>query len=453
VLAVGLLALAAPAQAQVVTLRGHPGPELTQGPVLVGEHVAWSQKSCVQACDPDSGYNTTERYEVLWAGDRAPARRLFRARIEHASSGPNFFHEFYSFLLSGSTLATLRTTYEGDEVLGESGEAELGAGPSAASLQRLFRCSVEFFDGVAPVALDGSRLVYDPDPCDESHQIVLRDLATGETRELPPSATGTQLHLRGRFAAWIGAEAGSARLIVYDLLAGTPAYSARVGDVRALDLDETGTVAAVTGQERHPCTTGRLFRYSIAEPTPTEIHTSVCATGVQLGAGGIVFLGWEGFTRTLRLSTPDGRVEDLVRLGRVRAGDFDADNGRLAWAARDCGGGEAIFTATLAELPLSAGALNCPARLRSGIVPVRRGRATVRLDCPHGCAGELSLRRIAKRNFALLRGESYITLRVRRGARARLERQGSLTAIARLVWRNRAGDRLARSRAVTLRAR
>jgi hypothetical protein len=150
---------------------------------------------------------------------------------------------------------------------------------------------------------------------------------------------------------------------------------------------------------------------------------------------------------------PDGRIVDLVRFGRVRAGDFDAENGHLAWAARDCGGGEAIFTATLGEPPRSAGSLNCPARLRSGIVPVRRGRATVRLDCPRGCAGELSLRGIGRRNFALLRGESNVTLRVRRRARARLERQGSLAAIARIVWNNRAGDRLARSRAVTLRAR
>jgi hypothetical protein len=84
---------------------------------------------------------------------------------------------------------------------------------------------------------------------------------------------------------------------------------------------------------------------------------------------------------------------------------------------------------------------------------VSRGRATLRLACPRGCAGELSLRRIAKRNFAPLQGESKVTLRLGRRARARLERQRSMTAIARLVWRNRAGDRLARSRAVTLMAR
>jgi hypothetical protein len=454
VLAVGILALPAPAGAQVATLREYPGPALTQGPVLTGDQVAWGQTTCVESCDPDFGYNNTDRYEILSAAGETPARRLFRARIQHADSGPNFFHGWYWFRLSGVTLATVRRTYEGNEVLGESGAAELVAGPPAGPREQLFQCSVEYFSGIVPLALDGSRLIYDPDPCDEAAQLVLRDVATGETRELPPSATGSELHLRGRFAAWIGAEAGSARLVVYDLVAGTEAYSAPVGDVRALDLDETGTAAVVTGQQRHPCTTGRLFRYSIATPSPTEIPTPVCSTGVQLGGGGgIVFVGWEGFTRTLRLATPEGRIDDLVRFGRVRSGDFDAEDGRFAWAVRDCGGGEAIFTGKLAEPPGTAGSLNCPARLGSGIVPVSRGRATLRLDCPRGCAGELSLRRIAKRNFALLRGESTVTLRLGRRARARLADRGSLTAIARLVWRNRAGDRLARSGAVMLVAR
>lgn len=164
----------------------------------------------------------------------------------------------------------------------------------------------------------------------------------------------------------------------------------------------------------------------MAVPAPTQIETPVCATGVRIPGGRIVFLGWAGSTRTLRLVAGDGGVQDLVRFGRVRPGAFDADGGRLAWAARDCGGGEAIFTARLAEAPLSAGSITCRARFGSGLVPVRRGLAAVSLSCPRGCGGELTLRRM------------------------RLERRGSLEALAKIVTRNRAGDRQARSRSVTL---
>jgi hypothetical protein len=150
---------------------------------------------------------------------------------------------------------------------------------------------------------------------------------------------------------------------------------------------------------------------------------------------------------------PNGSVRDLVRLGRVRPGAFDFEGERLAWAARDCGGGQAIFTARLSEAPVSAGSINCRARFRSGLVPVRRGLATVGLTSPRGCGGELSLRHMGRRDFSLLRGEREVRIRLSRRARERLERRGSIEALAKLVTHNRAGDRLARSRAVTLVAR
>jgi hypothetical protein len=210
-------------------------------------------------------------------------------------------------------------------------------------------------------------------------------------------------------------------------------------------------VAAVTGQAGDPCTTGHLVRYSVAAPMPVDLGVPACATGVRIDAGRIVFLGWQGFTRTLRAAAPGGEVDDLVRFGRVRAGGFDARDGRLAWAARDCGGGEAIFTAALAGAPLNAGSINCRARFRSGVVPVRRGLATVRLRCPRGCGGELRLRHLAApRAFSLLRGGSQVRLRLGARARARLARRGSLRAIAKLVTFNRAGDRSARLREVLL---
>jgi hypothetical protein len=84
---------------------------------------------------------------------------------------------------------------------------------------------------------------------------------------------------------------------------------------------------------------------------------------------------------------------------------------------------------------------------------VRRGIATVRLRCPRGCGGELSLRHMGRRDFSLWRGETEVRVRLRPDARARLERRGSLEALAKIVTFNRAGDRSARGRAVTLVAR
>jgi hypothetical protein len=446
-----LLGLAAPAAAQVVTLRPHSGPVLREGPVLAGERVAWSQTACVAGCSADEGASRAERYELLVTDGQAPARRLFRARLGQFDSGPNYFFEGYSFLLSEQVLATLYQSFRGDELDVDTERVELRAGAPGASGERVVRCSSERVPEV-DVALDGTLLAYDADACDDTARFVVRDVLTGEVRALPNSPTGTQLRLRGRFAAWLEAE--GTRLVVYDHVAGATAYSAPTADVLDLALDADGSVAGLTGRQRRPCTTGRLFRFSAAQPTPTPVPVPVCATGgLRMEAGHIVFLGWEGFTRTLRRVDPAGQVEDLVRFGRVTPGHFDAEGERLAWAARGCGGGSEIFTATLAEAPLAAGSVNCPARLRSGRVPVRRGRATVTLACPRGCSGEISLRHAGRRDFGLLRGESTVTVRLGRRARARLERRGSLTTIARLVWRNRAGDRLARSRAVTLVAR
>jgi hypothetical protein len=214
------------------------------------------------------------------------------------------------------------------------------------------------------------------------------------------------------------------------------------------------------------CVAGRLLRYSVAEPGPVDLGVDVCATGVRIEGGRIVFLGWEGFTRTLRVMDSAGAVEDLVRFGRAlpggvgprgfvfEPGGFDFRGGRIAWVARNCPGGQSIFVGSADQAPESAGSINCRARYRSGIVPVRRGVATVRLRCPRGCAGWLRLRHLAEmRQFSLEPGEIRVRLRLGPRARTRLERRGSLEALAKMVTRNRAYDRLARTRVVTLVAR
>jgi hypothetical protein len=96
---------AAPAAAEVVTLRPPPGPSLAQGPVLVGERVAWAQRGCLTGCGALAFDGETDSlYEVRTAGDGA-ARTLFRARDVRASSGPRFFGHTFSFMGSSDCRA------------------------------------------------------------------------------------------------------------------------------------------------------------------------------------------------------------------------------------------------------------------------------------------------------------------------------------------------------------
>jgi hypothetical protein len=443
---------AAPAAAQVVTLRPSPGPSLGEGPVLVGERVAWAQLGCLRGCGAlEFDGETDSLYEVRTAGDGA-ARTLFRARKVRASSGPRFFGHTFSFLVSEGALVTRRLTSTSDETGDETSRWVVRAGAPGTQRPVLVNCWVDDYAREAPAALDGNRLAYDPDPCDAVPRLVVRDLGTGTTTALPEPAGGGLLDMRGRFVAWTATSAGDPRLVVHDLDTGTTAYTAPNPGVTALDLDADGTVAAVTGKPRRLCSSGRLFRYSVAAPAPEELNVPACATvGVRIERGRIFFLGWDGPTRTLRELSPDGAVRDVVRFNRVAPWGFDVSGEHVAWAARDCAGDQAIFTSGLSAPPSDMGSSDCRARFGPGVAPVRSGVATVRLRCPRGCYGDLTLRRMGWHSFFSLQpGETDLRVRLRRRARRRLERHGLLETHAVLETYDRAGDRRVRRRALTL---
>jgi len=316
----------------------------------------------------------------------------------------------------------------------------------------LVNCWVDAYDREAPVALDGNRLAYDPDPCDDLPRLVVRDLGSGETTALLEPAGGGLLDLRGRFVAWTATSGGEPRLVVHDLVAGTTAYSAPNPGLTALDLDADGTVAAVSGKPRRPCSTGRLLRYSVAAPAPEELDVPTCASAeVRIEDGRIFFLGWDGSTRTLRALSADGGVRDLVRFNRVASGGFDVSGDRVAWSAHDCAGDEAIFTGRLSAPPADLGSSDCRARFGPGVATVRRGVATVRLRCPRGCYGDLTLRHMGWHSFFSLQPRATeLRVRLRRRARRRLERHGVLEAHAVLETYDRARDRRVRRRALRL---
>jgi hypothetical protein len=206
----------------------------------------------------------------------------------------------------------------------------------------------------------------------------------------------------------------------------------------------------VSGLPRRPCSTGRLLRYSVAAPAPADLGPA-CATEVAIDAGRIFFLGWDGPARTLRALSPDGAVQDLVRFNRVAPRGFDVSGGHVAWAGRDCAGGEAIFTSRLSAPPSDMGSSDCRARFGAGVAAVRRGVATVRLRCPRGCYGDLTLRHMGWHSFFSLQpGETDLRVRLTHRARRRLERHGLLEAHAVLETYDRARERRVRRRALRL---
>lgn len=448
--AVLLTAVASPAAAQVVTLRPWPGPSLEGGPGLVGERVVWSQSRCLGYCDPVYG-GERGLYELLSAGPGGQVQRLFSARTSQTTGGAQSRSSGYWSLVSERILVVGRSV----SGAGNGGEDEYGgvaiwAGPPRGERELLARCSALGASGFTPVALDGARLAYDPRPCDDQRQLVVRDFATGAVSELPVPAGGGNLRLRGRYAAWTDGYAETARVVVHDLAAGIE-VSARVPHVQGIDLDADGTVAAVSGRVRRMCSTGRLYRWPAGEPVPVELGLPACASaGVRIEDGVIVFMGWEGRARSLRALSPDGAVRDLVRFKRVAAAGFDVTGERLVWAARDCAGGEAIFTRRMSSPPADMGSIDCGARFRTGVVTVRRGMATARLHCPRGCSGDLVLRHMGWRGFSLRPGETVVRVRLRRRVRRRLERRGALDAQAVLETYDRARGKHVRRRAVTL---
>ena len=447
-----LSALPAAAEAQVAVLRPHPGPKLEQGPQLSGARVAWSQHLCLRGCG-DFPPSTEGRVEILSGRPQGrPDLVLFRGKRLGSFSGPNIRSRSDFFEISERALALTRVVTISDELVGERGEVRLRAGLLGERRALLVDCSADRNLSPPPVALDGDRIAYDPDPCDDAARVVVRDLATGTSFSLPEPAGGAHLRLRGRYAAWIEGASASARLVVHDLLAGAAAYSAPAPGVTDLDLDTDGTVAAVTGERdpSRPCSPGRLVRYSAAAPSPEDLGPA-CAATVRIAGGRIAFLASEGLTRTLRQWGPDAAMRDLVRFGRALPGGFDFDGTRLVWSERDCGGGQAIFMARRALAPVDPLPLNCRARFGGATAVVRHGVASVPLACPRGCGGELRLRHMARRDFSLLRDdERVVRLRLNRRARERLRRRGSLEAHAVLVTYNRAGERQARRRAITL---
>jgi hypothetical protein len=437
-LAIAVVVLALPASAAaapVVTLRPFPGPELREGPFITSTGVGWAQARCIADCvDPEIG-ESDYRYLIRSSAATGRIRTPFRSRERHNASGPSPLQESLSAWLSPEGLAVLRS--------GTDGRLTLRAGRPGTMLERLFDCAFDGGDDV-PVALDGPTLVFEPDPCSPPVRLAVRDLQSGQTRVVPlaePDNPGS-LQARGQFAAWVRHHQGGPHVIVFDLATGTEVYAAPLDPPRALPgwtLGADGTVAAATGGMAGAC---GLVWYSVAEPVRHELPTRACVDRLRIERGWIFFVGPRGGARFLRSVSLAGEFRDHVRFGRVIPRGFDVRGARIAWAARDCGGGDGLFGGRLGSRVPGVGPVACPTRLAPGPAAVRSGRAKVRLNCPRGCSGDLALvragRLLTEDTFGLPPGGVTVTLGLPRAASRLVERHGSLRVRAALVARDRA---------------
>jgi hypothetical protein len=446
-LTAALAAVAPPASAAagpVVKLRTFPGPELKQGPFLTSAGVGWTQARCIgDDCEDEDVGASDQLFLVRSSGAPGRIRTLFRARARHDSSGPNAVGEGYFAWLSGRALAVLRTT--------SNARFTLWAGRPVGPLTQLFDC-VAGTD--MPIALDGRTLVYEPDPCAPPVRLAVRNVPSGETRVVPlgEAFNPVALQVRGRFAAWVRYQPGGLHIVVFDLTAGTTVHAVPIDPPAGWTLGPDGTVAATTGDTQRPCH-GKLWRFSIAEPVPHELAEPACIGQVRISDQRIFFFGPRGESRFLRSVGTAGDVRDHVRFGRVAHRDFDVRGTRVAWAARDCAGGDAIFTGSLRGHVLGVGRVSCPTRLAAGPAPVRRGGAELGVRCPRGCSAHLSLLRrgrlVADRVFDLA-GSARVTLPLRPAARRAIERHGSLRVRVVLIARDRAYRQLRTVRGLLL---
>jgi hypothetical protein len=396
--------------------------------------VGWTQARCIADCvDPELG-ESDELYAIRSSGPAGRIRTLFRTRLRHDAAGPNRVQESISAWLSAQAVAVLRS--------GTGGRLTLRAGRPGERLVLLSDCAFNGADDV-PVALDGRTLVYEPDPCSAPVRLAVRDVPSGQTRVVPlaePDNPGS-LQVSGDFAAWVRYQQGGPHVVVFDLMTGTEVYAVPIEvALGGWALGADGTVVAATGGTAGACRSGLVW-YSVAEPVRHELATRACPSPLRIANGRIFFFGPRGKARFLRSVSLAGEVRDHVRFGRVLHRSFDVRGARIAWAARDCGGDEAIFGGRLGRGVLGVGPVTCPTRLAPGPATVRRGRAKIRLDCPRGCSGDLALARagrlLTEGTFGLPPGGGTVTLGLPQAARRHVERHGSLRVRAALTARDR----------------
>jgi len=203
--------------------------------------------------------------------------------------------------------------------------------------------------------------------------------------------------------------------VVYDRLARAEAYSLtfpKERDIIASDLQRDGKVALLTREiaaSNDSCRGYTLSWYSVAEPTAHEVPVNACGGPVAIARDRIVFQGAEPRPRSLAVTDLAGQGRQLTNFGALF--DLDTRADRVTYALRNCAGGQDFFIQRFDGPVHEAPPSPCPVRIASRrLSATARNRVRVRLRCPKGCAGRLSLRgrdgrKLALQDFDLGRAE------------------------------------------------
>jgi hypothetical protein len=408
-------------------------------PLFAGGGIVWSESRCLRPCEDG---NSIEEQTIRLARPGARPRTVFRGRRGIAQSGPNGFFSQLAYTASGSYLAVLKSDSAEDE-FSSINEDTLSVGRLGGSLRRVFRCKGQSVGGSPQetvFTLTGDTLVYRPGPCRPAERrIVALDLGEGTREVIPQPREGrpAELDAEGAFVSYELTIKGFAReYVVYDRATGAEAYSVALPqerDIIASDLQRDGKVALITrtiAESDDECRGYTLSWYSIDEPTPHDLTVNACRGPVAISGDRIVFASAQPRPQSLTVTDLAGQARQLADFGGFL--DLDSRADRVTYGLRNCAGGSDFFVQRFDEPIQKDPPAGCPVRIASKRLRATRNRVLVRLRCPRGCKGRVSLRgldgrKLALQDYAFGSSETKaVVLRLNRRGRLRLRRSGQL---------------------------
>jgi hypothetical protein len=285
---------------------------LDEGPVLVGEGVAWSEVDCFTGCGEESAAGTTDWNVLLAGAGRRPAI-LSRRRLSYSGQGPpDSSGVRMLFDASPTRLVLLRISASSDEFFGDSAGLSLWAGPQRGRVRQLLSCGTRD-GGEIPFDLDGDLLAYDSAPCNErAERPVVRDLGarTVVALRLAPGRAITRFVVAGDYVAVATAPASGAwpdQATVHDARSGRLLYAVALPAeevLHGMDMGPDGTLAVVSSTARNDppsvfCATSSLRLYTPALPSGRRLAARPCSGPVDVAGTRVIYTAEAGHRSTL----------------------------------------------------------------------------------------------------------------------------------------------------------
>lgn len=310
-----------------------------------------------------------DEYTVTRVAGDGTAATSFRALAGLSSNHDGEFsvEDSFAFAASAQRLALVH------HAVGESGccandASVFWSGPLSGPLERFAECADTGSAGV--IAVDATRVAY---AAGCTGGVRVREAAGGPDVVIAAKESPNAIRLRGDHLAFAAGDL----IPVADRRTGATRFtSAPAGD---FDVQSDGTLVT--------CRKGTVAWASPAEPADHVVGTGGCAN-VRISGGRILYVA--GPARAIRMVDLAGTGTELLPpLAGLRGLDFDG--ARAVFTADSCTG-TGIF-----ELPLTSAstppALStaCSIKLPGGRLKPRKFKVRVRVSCPQGCVGELTL--------------------------------------------------------------